>query len=308
MAWECQNLQEFALENTQAFQQTLLPPNEYLFIPSDRPIIEYQPEESPITPAQKQQELLVSTQDQAPTEFKWQQKTCEAFTHQELTFSQPSQIYTSPVESQDVSTTPDMASNQQSVTKTPIQPVEPVLCITSTKEHQIHDKEGGQDIEDILGTTAYKGYVKTSIQTLNGLYVTQPRHFLPLAEEAKKLVEALQKEKEAKQWVGIPHKNLLNQSFLEQLEFLQILEQLTPLHLDRKHLQSDIIDILERLGKADNIPFNQLYALAENCTDRYYSKVIKTFILLIKSQFTNRQTLLVNTAHALKFLEEYGDR
>ena len=89
---------------------------------------------------------------------------------------------------------------------------------------------------------------------------------------------------------------------------LQILEQLAPLHLAREHLPSDIIDILERLGKADNIPFNQLYYTAENCADRYYSKVIKTFVFLIKRQFVNRQTLLVNTAHSLKFLEEYANR
>ena len=102
--------------------------------------------------------------------------------------------------------------------------------------------------------------------------------------------------------------NLLNQSFLDQLNSLQILEQLAPLHLAREHLPSDIIDILERLGKVDNIPFNQLYSIAENCADRYYSKVIKTFILLIKRQFADRQTLLVNTACSLKFLEEYTDR
>ena len=42
--------------------------------------------------------------------------------------------------------------------------------------------------------------------------------------------------------------------------------------------------------------------------DRYYSKVIETFVSIIKRQFTNRQTLLVNTAHLLKFLEEYLDR
>ena len=42
--------------------------------------------------------------------------------------------------------------------------------------------------------------------------------------------------------------------------------------------------------------------------DRYYSKVIQTFVFLIKRQFTDRQTLLINTAHSLKFLEEYADR
>ena len=47
------------------------------------------------------------------------------------------------------------------------------------------------------------------------------------------------------------------------------------------------MDILERLGKADNIPFNQLYYITENCTDRYYSKVIETFVALLKRQFTD---------------------
>ena len=64
---------------------------------------------------------------------------------------------------------------------------------------------------------------------------------------------------------------------------------------------------MERLGKADNIPFNQLYYIAENCTDCYYSKVIETFITILKCQFADHQLLLVNTARSLKFLEEYAD-
>ena len=70
---------------------------------------------------------------------------------------------------------------------------------------------------------------------------------------------------------------------------MQILKQLAPLQLAKEHLPSDIIDILERLRKVDNIPFNQLYYIAENCVDRYYSKVIQTFISIIKRQFTDRQ-------------------
>ena len=89
---------------------------------------------------------------------------------------------------------------------------------------------------------------------------------------------------------------------------MEILEQLAPLQLAKEHLPSNIIDILERLRKVDNIPFNQLYYIAENCADRYYSKVIQTFVFLIKRQFTNRQTLFINTAHSLKFLEEYTNR
>ena len=94
----------------------------------------------------------------------------------------------------------------------------------------------------------------------------------------------------------------------DQLNSIQILEQLAPLQLAKEHLPGDIIDILERLGKADHIPYNQLYYIVENCADRYYSKVIKTFVALLKWQFADRQLLLVNTARSLKFLEEYADR
>ena len=110
------------------------------------------------------------------------------------------------------------------------------------------------------------------------------------------------------QWAGIPQEQLLNQSFNDQLNSIQIHEQLAPLQLTKDHLPGDIIDILERLGKADNIPHNKLYYIAENCADCYYSKVIETFVLLLKQQFADRQLLLINTTRSLKFLEEYADR
>ena len=100
----------------------------------------------------------------------------------------------------------------------------------------------------------------------------------------------------------------MNQSFNNQLNSIQILEQLAPLQLAKEHLPGDIVDILERLGKADNIPFNQLYYMVENCVDGYYSKVIETFVALLKHQFGDRQLLLVNTARSLKFLEQYVDQ
>ena len=89
---------------------------------------------------------------------------------------------------------------------------------------------------------------------------------------------------------------------------IQILEQLAPFQLTKEHLPGDIIDILERLGKADNILLNPLYYIAENCADCYYSKVIETFITILKCQFADHQLLLVNTARSLKFLEDYVDR
>ena len=100
----------------------------------------------------------------------------------------------------------------------------------------------------------------------------------------------------------------MNQSFKDQLNSIQILKQLAPLQLAKDHLPGDIIDILKRLGKADHIPHNQLYYIVENCADHYYSKVIETFVALLKWQFADRQLLLINTTRSLKFLEEYADR
>ena len=120
----------------------------------------------------------------------------------------------------------------------------------------------------------------------------------------KCLAKEIRIEKLNKQWAGISHEQILSQSFTDQLNSIQILEQLALLQLAKQHLPADI---LECLGKADNIPFNQLYYVAENCADRYYTKFIETFVAIIKRQFVNCQLLLVNTAHCLKFLEEYSD-
>ena len=76
----------------------------------------------------------------------------------------------------------------------------------------------------------------------------------------------------------------------------------------KEHLLKDIITILERLGKVDNTPFNKLYYLAENCADRYYMSVIKTFLEIIKCSATDHQIVLINTARALKYLEDFGEQ
>ena len=115
-------------------------------------------------------------------------------------------------------------------------------------------------------------------------------------------------EQVTSQWAGIPHEKLLQESFVEQLNSLQTLEQLVLLKAAKEHLPKDIIYILEPLGKADNIPFNQLYSLAEDCADRYYTKIINTLTQLLKRSFNDRQLVLVNMARALKFLESYGNR
>ena len=254
--------------------------DEHVFASMTRPILICQTEESPLLASLTSQEIPAPQQDQASAESEL-------------------------VTSQEPSTS---TTEQHSISETSIHQVEPVLGMTPMENWQLQGRNRLQDIMDILGTAAYKGYIQTSIQTLDGIYINQPEHFLPLVEEAKCLAEKISKEKQAKQWAGIPHEKLLNQSFLDQLNLLQILEQLAPLQLAKEHLPSDIIDILERLRKVDNIPFNQFYYIAENCADRYYSKVIQTFVFIIKRQFTNRQTLLINTAHSLKFLQDYADR
>ena len=184
----------------------------------------------------------------------------------------------------------------------PSQIVEPVLGFMPA-EIQRAEAELKLMLEQLLRLESCKEHVQIPIQTLDGIPVHQPHWFLPLAKEAKKLAE-----QDASQWAGIPHEKLLHESFVEQLNFLQTLEQLVHLQAAKEHLSQDIINILELLEKADNILFNQLYSSAEDCTDRYYTKVIKTLTQLLKGSFNDRQKVLVNTIRALKFLESYGKR
>ena len=219
-----------------------------------------------------------------------------------LTIEKPERKGTLQMKKQSESTT-DMILEGETL----ISQVALLLGTTPSENTQIQHQNTPEDISDILGTRVYKRYVDTPLQTLDGIIVNQPKHFLPFAEEAKRIAKEIRIEKINEQWAGIPREQLLNQSFKDQLNSIQILEQLAPLQLAKEHLPGDIIDILERLGKADNIPFSQLYHIAKNCTDRYYSKVIETFVALLKCQFTDRQLLLVNTASSLKFLKDYAD-
>ena len=192
-------------------------------------------------------------------------------------------------------------NNNTSCTQT----VQPVLGFTPAEIH-CAENESTLTVPQLLEIKSCKYYAETPLQTLDGLYVTQLKRFLSLKQETKKLVEEFQKEEIASQWVGLPPEKLLQESFLEQLDALQSLDQLAPLTAAKEHLPGDIINILELLGKADNIPFNQLYNLAEDCADRYYTKVIQTLTCLMKNSFHNRQLVLVNTARVLKFLKSYA--
>ena len=221
------------------------------------------------------------------TEFVQGKERCLKFTSQHLTFLQSSSI---PSTFSNISNT-DGASvkirephtqtallhiqhliriPQENTKSPPTQTIEPVLGFTLAEICQAQ-AEPNLTVEQLLEIESCQEYVKTPLQILDGIYVHQPKRFLPLAKEAKKLAEEFRKKQVASQWTGIPHENLLQESFVEQLNSLQILDQLAPLKAAKAHLPKDIINILELLGKADNIPFNQLYNLVEDSMDRYYT-------------------------------------
>ena len=60
---------------------------------------------------------------------------------------------------------------------------------------QLQNTNIQEDVEEILGTTAFQRYVETPIQTLDRIIINQPKHFLPLAQEARKITEEIRIEK-----------------------------------------------------------------------------------------------------------------
>ena len=145
--------------------QTSLLLDEHVFASVTRPILICQAEESPLLVSLSSQEIPAPQQDRASAES-------ELVTPQEPLTS---------------------TTEQHSISGTPIHQVEPVLCMTPTENQQLQDRNQPQDIMDILGTAAYKGYVQTPIQTLDSIYVNQLKCFLLLAEQAKHLAEEIHK-------------------------------------------------------------------------------------------------------------------
>ena len=82
--------------------------------------------------------------------------------------------------------------------------VTPLLGITPHENTQLQSRNMPEDIADILGTRAFQSYMDTPLQTLDGIIVNQPKHFLPLAKEAKRIAKEIRIEKINEQWAGIP--------------------------------------------------------------------------------------------------------
>ena len=91
-----------------------------------------------------------------------------------------------------------------STADTLISQVTPLLGIMPHESTQLQITKTPEDIEEILGTREFQRYVNTPIQTLDRIVVNQPKRFLPLAQEAKKIAEEIRIKQINEQWAGIP--------------------------------------------------------------------------------------------------------
>ena len=141
--------------------------------------------------------------------------------------------------SETVSQPPKPTEDRASDSETPVWQITPLLGTTPREKLQLQHRNSPDDISNVLGTHIYQGYVETPLQTLDGIVVNQSKRFLPLVEEAKCLTAEIRIEKLNEQWAGIPCEQLLNQSFTDQLNSIQLLVQLAPLQLAKEHLPAE---------------------------------------------------------------------
>ena len=166
MAQECHSLQEPTcrlqeptLRTNQDFVQTSPLLDELFFVLTTRSILIHQPEESPLTTLLNPQKTPVPQQDGASTKSDCQQKNCEILAPQEITFLQPLEIFPSTQEHQEEPVPSESTTDHHPVNETPVHPVEPVLGTTPLENCWLQNRNQPQDIADILGMTAYEGYV-----------------------------------------------------------------------------------------------------------------------------------------------------
>ena len=83
--------------------------------------------------------------------------------------------------SKTVSQPPKPAKDRSLDSETPIQQVSPLLGTTSRENLQLRNRNSPEDISDVLGTHVFEGYVKTPLQTLDGIVVNQPKRFFTIS-------------------------------------------------------------------------------------------------------------------------------
>ena len=141
--------------------------------------------------------------------------------HIPLTFSNVSHAPTELKESSCIRLPTHISTDDNNTSHTQI--VEPALRFTPVEIHRAQN-DPKLTVSQLLEIESCKDYVKTPLQTLDGINVTQSKGFLPLAQEVKKLAEEFWKEEIASQWAGLPPEKLLQESFIEQLNALQSLD------------------------------------------------------------------------------------
>ena len=98
----------------------------------------------------------------------------------------------------------EIMTDVTSTADTLVSQVTPLLGIMPRKSTQLQSTNTPEDVKEILGTRVFQRYVETPIQNLDGIVVNQPKRFLPLAQEAKKIAEEIRIEQINEQWAGIP--------------------------------------------------------------------------------------------------------
>ena len=134
--------------------------------------------------------------DQAFTEFVNGEERCLKFVIQDLTFLQSSDIpstfsnilhVSSKVKESTCIRLPTHISTEDNDTSH-TQIVEPALGFTPVEIH-CTQTQPKLTVQELLEIESCKDYIKNPLQTLDGIYMNQPKRFLPLAKEEKKLVE-----------------------------------------------------------------------------------------------------------------------
>ena len=103
-----------------------------------------------------------------------------------------------------LSTIQETTIHANAAADTLVSQVTPLLGITPRESTQLQNTNTQEDVKEILGTRAFQRYVDTPIQTLDRIIVNQPKCFLPLAQETRKIAEEIRIEKINEQWAGIP--------------------------------------------------------------------------------------------------------
>ena len=99
--------------------------------------------------------------------------------------------------------TPNKHSLKENTKSPCTQSVQPALGFTPAEVHHAENNPT-LTVPQLLEIKPCREYTETPLKTLDGLYVTQPKRFLPLGQEAQKLVKELHKEEIASQWAGLP--------------------------------------------------------------------------------------------------------